>query len=51
MVAKAMNGDVAAFKEVRDTVDGKLATPLTGADEGPIQIDAIITGVIREGDE
>jgi len=51
MMAKAMNGDVAAFKEMVDRVDGKLATPLTGADDGPIKVEAIVTGVVREGDE
>ena len=35
MIAKAMNGDVAAFKEVADRTDGKVANPIGGTDELP----------------
>lgn len=35
MVAKAMQGDVAAFKEVADRTDGKVPNPIGGTDELP----------------
>lgn len=35
MVAKAMNGDVAAYKELADRYEGKVPTPIGGTDELP----------------
>lgn len=35
MFAKAMNGDVAAYKEIADRYEGKVPTPIGGTDELP----------------
>lgn len=35
MYAKAMNGDVAAYKEIADRYEGKVPTPVGGTDELP----------------
>jgi hypothetical protein len=40
---KALGGDVAAIKEIADRLDGKVAQPMTGGDEGeePIRIEQV----------
>jgi len=36
---KAAQGDVAAFKEIADRVEGKVAQPVGGSEElGPVQV-------------
>ncbi len=35
MYAKALNGDVAAYKELADRYEGKIPTPIGGTDELP----------------
>jgi hypothetical protein len=48
-IQRCLQGDLAAIKEFADRTEGKVPTPIGGADElGPIQ--AIVTGVVREGD-
>lgn len=49
-IDRCLAGDMTAVKEYYDRRDGKVPTPIGGADElGPIQ--AIVTGVIREQDD
>jgi len=38
LIDLALGGDVAAFREARDTVDGKPAQAITGADGGPLVV-------------
>lgn len=38
LLDKAAEGDTAAFKEFRDTLDGKPNQSISGPDEGPIQV-------------
>ena len=50
LAKEVLRGNMAAYKEWFDRYEGKVPTPIGGTDElGPIQ--AIVTGVIREGDE
>lgn len=41
LIEKALEGDVAALKEIGDRADGKPAQALTGADGGAIQFEKI----------
>ncbi len=45
IIDQAIKGDVAAFKEVADRVDGPVARPITGENGGPMQIE-IVTRLI-----
>ena len=49
LVAKAIDGDVPAAKEVMDRVEGRVPTPVAGADgEGPVEaIIQVVTGINR----
>jgi len=47
----ALSGNPWAIKEYADRTEGKPINPIAGADGGPVKIEAIVTGVIREGDE
>jgi hypothetical protein len=47
--AKASEGDVSAFKEIADRLDGKVAQPVGGAEDLP-PMSMIVTGVPRDGD-
>jgi len=38
LLSKAEEGDVQAFKEFRDSLDGKPMQAITGSDGGPIQV-------------
>lgn len=38
LVDKAIDGDVAALKEIGDRVDGKVPQGIVGADGGPVQV-------------
>lgn len=38
LLDKAVDGDIAAFTQFRDTLDGKPNQSISGPDEGPIQI-------------
>jgi ribosomal protein L17 len=40
LLTKAQEGDIHAIREVADRIDGKVAQQLTGADEGPIQVES-----------
>jgi hypothetical protein len=44
----ALAGDVSAFREARDTVDGKPAQAITGADGGPLQVEQIQRVIVDE---
>ena len=61
MFAKAMNGDVAAYKEIADRYEGKVPTPIGGTDELPsikgfswidphTETDAVTDNALAEGD-
>lgn len=50
LVAKAMDGDVPAIKELADRLDGKVTQPIGGDDELP-PVKMIVTGVPRAGDD
>jgi len=41
LVEKALEGDVVAIRELLDRCVGKPATPVTGADGGPLQVQAV----------
>lgn len=41
LIDKALSGDIAAQKELRDRVHGKSIQPLTGADGGPIKFENV----------
>lgn len=46
---KSSDGDVSAFKEIADRLDGKVAQPVGGAEDLP-PVNMIVTGVPRDGD-
>jgi hypothetical protein len=49
LIAEAMNGEQWAVKELADRIDGKVATPLTGADgEEPVRLDLGIDALTAE---
>ena len=49
LIAKAMDGDMIAAKELFDRVDGKVPQGVGGTEELP-PVSHIITGVMRAGD-
>lgn len=38
IIDQALAGDIASFRESRDTIDGKPAQSITGADGGPLVV-------------
>lgn len=46
LVDTALSMDMSAIKELRDTLDGKPAQAITGADGGPLQIEKIVREVL-----
>lgn len=48
LAKKAKKGDVAAAKELFDRAWGKAAQPLTGPDDGPIQITGVKIAVRKK---
>lgn len=47
LVAKALDGDIAAIKEINDRIDGKAVQPIAGSDEdSPIRLISEIRRVI-----
>jgi hypothetical protein len=50
---KALEGDVAAIKEIADRLDGKVAQPVTGGDEddNPVRIEQIQRTICDPGNK
>lgn len=48
LLDKAEEGDIQAFKEIRDTLDGKPAQTIIGDDENPLSIQLIRRIIVRE---
>lgn len=46
LLNKAIDGDITAAKEIRDTLDGKPAQAITGADGGPLEIAKVIVEIV-----
>jgi len=46
LILLAQTGDMAAIKELADRIDGKVATPISGDDENPLNIVAKIERVL-----
>lgn len=44
--AKAMEGDIPAFKEIADRIDGKVAQAIIGDDENPLTIISRIERIV-----
>ncbi len=51
LLDKAVEGDIPAFKEFTDRLDGRPAQILTGPDDGPIQISEIKRVVIDDNED
>ena len=49
ILGKAINGDVAAFKEVADRIDGKVAQAIIGGDENDAPIRTSLEIVFKNG--
>jgi hypothetical protein len=47
LLAKALEGDVAAMKEVADRVDGKVPVQVQGDPDNPLTIERIIHEIVR----
>ena len=41
LIAKAEEGDVPAFREVADRIEGKVPQPITGPEGGAIQVQEV----------
>jgi len=46
LIAKAMEGDVSAFKEIADRVDGKVPQAVQGDAEAPLVINRIVHEIV-----
>ncbi len=44
VVRKLIDGEMAAVREFGDRIDGKLATPIVGEDNGPISVTLRVFG-------
>ena len=47
LIAKAMEGDIAAIKEVADRVDGKVPQTIHGDPDNPLIIEGIVREIVR----
>ena len=50
LYTKAIKGDVQAFRELADRIEGKVPQALTGSDGGPIQFQRVELVVVDMGD-
>lgn len=48
LLDKAVDGDIAAFSQFRDTLDGKPAQMIIGDDENPLIVKTIERVIVRE---
>ena len=48
LLDKAVDGDIAAFTQFRDTLDGKPAQMIIGDDENPLIVKTIERVIVRE---
>lgn len=46
LLARAMEGDIAAMKEVADRVDGKVPQPIAGDPDNPLVIERVIHEIV-----
>jgi hypothetical protein len=46
LIAKAMEGDIAAIKEIADRVDGKVPQQVQGDAEAPLVIDRVVREIV-----
>jgi hypothetical protein len=51
IIARAQEGDVPAFREIMDRVEGKAPQPVVGGDEddAPIRLETIIRKIVEPG--
>ena len=47
LIAKAMEGDIAAIKEIADRVDGKVPQTIHGDPDNPLIIEGIVREIVR----
>jgi hypothetical protein len=49
IIARAQEGDVPAFREIMDRVEGKAPQPVTGGDEddAPIRLETVIRKIVE----
>ena len=47
LIAKAMEGDIAAIKEIADRVDGKVPQTVQGDPDNPLIIEGIVREIVR----
>jgi hypothetical protein len=44
---KAMEGDMQAFKEITDRIDGKAVQPIAGDDDSPLRVELRIASILK----